>query len=73
MNRIRKLINEEMPNWQHPNEGTFEWDIDDVERFTSIIAVRAVRECCDVAMDHLDSECVACDIAGHFGFSYVSE
>ncbi len=45
MNRIQELIDEEMPNWQRPNEGTFEWDIDDVERFTAIVAGQLVREC----------------------------
>lgn len=68
MNRIRELIDEEIPYWPRHNEGIFEWDIFDVERFVSIIAERVVKDCislCDevdrinqhyIKTEHIDPE-----------------
>lgn len=51
MSKIQELIAAEMPNWQVPGEGTFEWDIDDVEQFAAIVTAKAIRECLYILAD----------------------
>lgn len=50
-NKIQELIDAEMPNWQLPTESTFEWDVDDVERFTKIVATKVVKHCLQILAD----------------------
>lgn len=72
MSRIRELIDDEMPNWQCHDEGTFDWKVDYVERFTSIIAEQIVRECIGVLNEEIEKCRQRVNEGEHYGIASPS-